>query len=337
MTETSHPDFRVSGFRDVVHLPVALFGGVMGLTGLSVCWHLAHAGYGAPSVIGDWMGVLAVLAFVAVSSGYAAKIVIAPSAVRDEFRHPVAGPLFGTVPISLMLLPILVAPTFPVLAQVTWAVGAIAMLLFAWLIVRRWMAGGLDASSVSPSWMVPVVGLLDLPLAVSSLGLPQVHGAMDLALAVGLFFAVPLFTIIFSRLAFGPPLPTALEPTLLILLAPFAVGFSAYVATTGQVDVLAQSLYMLMLFFLVLLIGRLRHLPACCPFRMSWWAVSFPLAASATTALRFAQVEPGWITDGIAMLLLGLATAVIAGLLLRTVVGIMRGELKTLSGARPSP
>lgn len=305
----------------------------MGLTGLSVCWSLAHARYGAPSAIGHWIGVVAILAFVAVSSGYAAKIVISPSAVQDEFRHPAAGPLFGTVPISLMLLPILLAPAFLVLAQIIWAVGAIAMLVFAWLIVSRWLAGGQDASTVSPTWVVPVVGLLDLPLAVPSLDLPQVHGAMVLALSVGLFFAVPLFTIIFARLLFGPPLPATLEPTLMIMLAPFAVGFSAYVATVGHVDLLAQSLYLLMLFFLVLLIGRLRHLPVCCPFRISWWAVSFPLAASTTTALRFAQVEPGWLTDGIALLLLGLATSVIAGLLVRTLAGVLHGELKTLSGA----
>ena len=337
MTEVSHPDTPISSWRDVAHLPVALFGGVMGLTGLSVCWSLAHARYGAPAAIGQWIGVVAILAFVAVSAGYVAKVVIAPSGVRDEFRHPVTGPLFGTVPISLMLLPILVAPTVLVLAQVIWAAGAIVMLFFASLTVSRWMAGGQEASTVSATWIVPIVGLLDLPLAVPSLNLPQVHGVMVLALSVGLFFAVPLFTIIFSRLLFGQPLTAGLEPTLLILLAPFAVGFSAYVATVDQVDLLAQSLYMIMMFFLVLLIERLRHLPACCPFRMSWWAVSFPLAASATAALRFSQIKPGWITDGIALLLLGLATAVIAGLLVRTLIGITRGELKTLSGAKLSP
>jgi tellurite resistance protein len=126
-------------------------------------------------------------------------------------------------------------------------------------------------------------------------------------------------------------MPDALRPSLLILVAPFAVGFSTYVATTGQVDLFAQSLYMLTLFMLAVLLGRLRDLPRCCPFRVSWWAVSFPLAASAIAALKFAAADPGTIADAIAILLLALATIVIALLLLRTLAGLLRGELRTLS------
>jgi tellurite resistance protein len=104
------------------------------------------------------------------------------------------------------------------------------------------------------------------------------------------------------------------------------------VATTGQVDLFAQSLYVLMLFILAVLFGRLRHLPRCCPFKVSWWAVRFPLAASAIAALRFAGAEPGPVTDAIALLLLGVATVANAGLLARTLLGIVRGELRTPSG-----
>jgi len=196
------------------------------------------------------------------------------------------------------------------------------MVVFAWIIISRWMSDRQQVTHAMPAWIVPVVGLLDVPLALASLGLPPMHGVMVLGLAVGLFFAVPLFTLIFSRLVFEPPMPDALQPSLLILVAPFAVGFSAYVATAGQVDLFAQSLYVLTLFMLAVLLGRLRHLPSCCPFRVSWWAVSFPLAASAIAALRFAAAEPGVATDAIALALLALATLTIAGLLVRTLVGI---------------
>ena len=154
---------------------------------------------------------------------------------------------------------------------------------------------------------------------------------MVYALAVGLFFTVPLFTLVFSRLVFEPPLPDALKPSLLILVAPFAVGYSAYTATAGQTDLFAEALYMLMLFVLVVLLGQLRHLPSCCPFRVSWWAVSFPLAASSIAALRFAAAREGLVTDAIAIILLALATLVIAALLGRTAMGLIKGELRTLS------
>jgi len=313
------------------YLPVSLFGSVMGLTGLAVAWRLAHARYGAPEWVANGIGGVAVTAFVLLAVGYATKIVTAPAAVRAEFRHPIAGNLFGTVLVSLLLLPIVLAPVNLLVAQVVWGVGAVGMVVFAWMIVSRWMSDRQQVAHATPAWIIPVVGMLDVPLALPSLGLPPLHGVMVLGLAVGLFFAVPLFTLIFSRLVFEPPMPDALQPTLLILVAPFAVGFSTYVATTGQVDLFAQSLYVLTLFMLAVLMGRLRHLPSCCPFRVSWWAVSFPLAASAIAALRFAAADPGMITDAIGLGLLALASVTVAGLLVRTLVGVARGELRALS------
>ena len=85
------------------------------------------------------------------------------------------------------------------------------------------------------------------------------------------------------------------------------------------------------LFVLAVLLGRLRYLFACCPFRVSWWAVSFPLAASSIAALRFAAAEPGLTTDAIALGLLALATTTIIALLVRTLAGVARGELRTLT------
>ena len=217
------------------YLPVGLFGSVMGLTGLSVAWRLAHARYGAPDWIADAIGAVAVLAFVAVLAAYVAKSITAPAAVAAEFRHPIAGNLFGTILISLLLLPIVLAPVSLPLAQIMWCAGAAGMLAFAWLIVSRWMGNRQQVAHATPAWIIPVVGMLDVPLALPSLGLPPMHGAMVMGLAVGLFFAVPLFTLVFSRLVFEPPMPDALQPSLLIILvAPFAVGFSAYLAT-GEV------------------------------------------------------------------------------------------------------
>ncbi len=212
-----------------------------------------------------------------------------------------------------------------------WGVGAVAMLGFAWLIVDRWMGNRQQIAHATPAWIVPVVGLLDVPLALPGLGLPPLHGLMVACVAIGLFFAVPLFTMVFARLLFETPLPDALTPSLLILVAPFAVGFSTYVATTGTVDLFAEALYALNLFILAVLLGRLRRLGSCCPFRVSWWAVSFPLAASAAAAVRFAGARPGPVTDAVALALLALASIVIAGLMVRTLVGVARGELRTLS------
>ena len=59
--------------------------------------------------------------------------------------------------------------------------------------------------------------------------------------------------------------------------------------------------------------------------------MSFPLAASAIAGLRYASADHGLLGDGLALALLALATLVILGLLARTLWGVVRGELRTLS------
>jgi len=309
------------------YLPVGLFGSVIGVTGLSVAWRLAHVRFRAPEGIALAIAAVAVVAFVLMVAGYAIKLVTAFAAVLEEFRHPIAGNLFGTVLISFLQLPIVVEPFAHRLAQIMWIAGAAGMAFFAWLIVSRWMTNRQQVAHAAPAWIIPVVGVLNVPLAVPALGLLNLHGLMVAALAIGLFSTVPLFTLIFSRLLFGPALPAALKPSLLILVAPFAVGYSTYTVTAGRTDLFAEALFMLTLFLLAVLLGKLRHLPVCCPFHVSWWSVSFPLAACSVAALRFSAARPGVITDAIALALLALATLVIAGLLVSTLVDLGKGGL----------
>ena len=175
-----------------------------------------------------------------------------------------------------------------------------------------------QVAHATPAWFIPVVGLLDLPLALPSIGLPPMHGLMVLALAVGFFFAVPIFTLIFSRLLFEPPLPDALKPSLLIFVAPFAVGYSTYTITAGQTDLFAEALYMLTP------VRARRAARATAPpaalLSVSRLLVGGELSPGGVQHRRasLAATRPNLVTDAIAIVLLALATLVIAALLGRT-------------------
>lgn len=330
-TATAPAAVRPAASTTLGYLPVGLFGAVMGLTGLALAWRLAHRTFGAPAVVGQAIGLLALLTFAVLAVAYGIKAAAGFGTVRAEFAHPVAGNLFGTPLISLLLLPLLLADTSLVLARVAWVLGAAGMTLFAWTIVTRWLSVRHTPAQVAPAWIVPVVGMLDIPLAVPVLHWDGLHGVMVFGLAVGLFFALPLLSLLLARLATEDALPPALQPSLLILLAPFAVGYSAYTATFGRVDAFAQGLLMIALFLLPVLLGRLVHLPACSPFRVSWWAASFPLAAAAVAALRYAAVADSAAMDAIALVVLGVASVVIALFVFQTVRGIAAGRLRELS------
>ncbi|WGE30890.1 SLAC1 anion channel family protein (plasmid) [Edwardsiella tarda] len=318
------------GYLD--YLPIALFGSVMGLAGLATSWQLAERFFGLPNWISQGIGLFALLVFVVLSFAYLIKAISNYTVVRAEFRHPIAGNLFGTPLISLLLLPIIIANYNLLLARTVWVIGAVGMVWFAWFSVMRWLSQRQQTAHATPAWMVPVVGLLDLPLAMPALqwqsSYPQV---MMFALSIGLFFALPLFTLITARLLFDTPLPVALQPSLLILLAPFSVGFSSYVTTFGQVDTFADALYMLTLFMLCVLIGRIQNLPRTCPFRLSWWSVGFPLASSVGCALRYAAHHPSPLSQGIALLLLAGVSLLLLWMVVRTLHGIVRGRLRTLA------
>ena len=87
-------------------------------------------------------------------------------------------------------------------AQIMWMTGAAGMAFFAWFIVSRWMTDRQQVAYATPAWIIPVVGVLNVPLALPALGMPHLHGLMVSALAIGMFFAVPSFHPHFLATAF---------------------------------------------------------------------------------------------------------------------------------------
>jgi tellurite resistance protein len=183
----------------------------------------------------------------------------------------------------------------------------------------------------TPAWMIPVVGTLNIPIAGVTLDVPGADALSMFGLAVGMFFAVPLFTLILSRLIFEEPLPQPQQPSLMILVATFAVGFTAYSSVAGRADLFASSLFLLAVFMFAVLVPRLLRLRGSTPFHVSWWAVSFPLAAMANAALKFAVHQPSWPTNAFALAVLAFTTLVILSQSVRTIAGIAKGELRALT------
>lgn len=315
----------------LAYLPVGLFGSVMGLSGLALAWRLAAIEFSLPAWIGETLGLVAAVVFVALTLCYGIKCVESPAAVRAEFAHPVAVNFFGTPIISLLLLPAVAAPYSVALTEALWMAGTVSMLGFAWLIVSRWMSVRQQVVHATPAWMIPVVGTLNISIVGVTLDLPGAHAISAFGLAVGLFFAVSLFTMILSRLIFEEPMPQPQRPSLLILVATFAVSFSAYLSVVGRVDLLASSLFYLAVFMFTVLVPKLLRLRSGMPFHTSWWAVSFPLAAMSNAALKFAMHQPSWPAQAFALAVLVFTTWVILSMSVRTIAGIARGELRTLT------
>lgn len=311
----------------VKNLPINLFASVIGLAGLALAWRLAHGSLGAPGVVGEAVGAFAIAVFVLLSLGYLTKLVKYPQAVRAEFAHPVAGSFFGTVAISVLLLSALVEPRSAAAAQLLWTIGVVATFALSFVTVSRLFNGNVDASHALPAWIVPCVATLDIPVTGQHMPMAWAAEINLLACAVGAMLALVLFALIASRLVHREPLAAAATPSLMILVAPFAVGFNAYTNVVGEVDRFAALLFYFGLFMFAVVAPKVFR-PSV-SFSSAWWAIGFPAAALVNAALKYAAFRnsgPLWALAIGLLVALSLALAVLA---VRTLHIALNGKLFT--------
>ncbi|MBO9651200.1 MAG: SLAC1 anion channel family protein [Variovorax sp.] len=309
------------------NLPVNLFGSVMGLSGLALAWRVAHDNLGAPALVGEAIGAFALGVFVLISLGYVAKLAKHPRAVHAEFHHPVAGNFFGTIAISLLLLSAVVAPYSEFGGRVIWTIGLVATFVLGYVVVSRLLKGQVDASHAVPAWLIPGVATLDIAVTGGHMPMPWASELNLLAAAVGGVLALVLFALIVNRLVHQSPLAPLMTPSLMILVAPFAVGFLAYVNIAGGIDRFAALLFYFALFMFAVIAPKVFRRSVT--FSSAWWAISFPMAALVNAALKYAEFRDTVPLVILAAVLLGVLSVALAVLTVRTVQIAFNGKLLT--------
>ncbi|MGO4327647.1 SLAC1 anion channel family protein [Cupriavidus sp. 2TAF22] len=324
-TTVSHSAGAEVKTHSVRHLPVNLFGAVMGISGLSLAWRLAHRAFGVNPVIAEVIGIVAILTFVVLSIGYIAKWIKYPATVHGEFTHPIAGNFFGTITIGILLLSSVLGFYSESLGQVVWGVGAVLTIVLSFIITARLFKGKQDPTHAAPAWLIPGVATLDIAVAGGTMPMAWAHEVNMFAVAVGTMMAMVFFTMIFSRVVHHEPLPKGMVPSLIIMIAPFEVGFLAYVNVAQHVDMFASLLFYFG-FFLFIVLG-FKVFRRSIPFAASWWAISFPMAALANAALKYALFANTWPLTLIAGLILAILTIAIGILFIRTLHLLFSGRL----------
>jgi tellurite resistance protein len=314
-----------SSEASVRNLPVNLFASVMGLSGLALAWRVAHGTFGAPTLIGEAIGAFAIGVFVLISLGYLAKLAKYPDAVRAEFQHPIAGNFFGTIVISMLLVAAVVEPHSAPAAQAIWTVGALATFAICFVVVSRLLKGQVHAEHAAPAWLIPCVATLDIAVTGGHMPMAWASEVNLLAGAVGAVLALVLFAMIVNRLVHQPPLAPTMTPSLMILVAPFAVGFLAYSNIVGSVDRFGALLFYFALFMFAVLVPKVFR-PGI-KFSSGWWAVSFPMAALANAAIRYAAFRESTPLCLLAIALLGALSLAVVVLTVRTVQMALNGKL----------
>lgn len=300
---------------------------VMGLAGLSLAWHRAKP------VLGDGaeaaslaIGVLAAAVFAVLAVATVLRGWRHPEAWAEDRKHPVRHTFIAALPIAVLLLATVGVALFGAhpLADALWWLGSLVQwFVTAWVLARWWrgaQAGGLQWAGVTPALFIPIVGNVLVPLA----GVPLGHAEWAAAqFGVGLLFWPVVLTLIVVRIVVQGLWPERLLPTAFIFIAPpVVVGLA--LLQFGAPVLWAWACWGMGVFSFIWAASLTRRI-AGMPFGLPHWGMSFPMAALAALTLRLAQ--PGQPMAWAGLLLLALASLLIAGLALGTLRGLRDGSL----------
>jgi tellurite resistance protein len=308
----------------IANYPVTFFAIGMGMMGLTLAIRSAEHAFALGNAASGVALAVSVVVLAAVAIGYGLKALTHWPEVRAEWNHPVRIAFFPAMSISLLLLAAALVDPAPLMAHVVWIVGTTLQGVLALAVIAAWIGHRpFQHGQLTPAWFIPAVGNVIVPLAGARLGHPEVSW---LFFSGGLIFWLVLLTLVMNRLMFHDPLPGKMVPTLMILIAPPAVAFVAWLRLEGTVGAFGHILLSIAYVFAAIVAtqaGKFRKMP----FALSWWALSFPLAALSVASFAYAEAAGSGAHRVIGAGLLALLLAVVSGLILRTAMAIRAGTI----------
>lgn len=349
------------------YLAPGWFSVVMGLAGLALAWQASALTLGESSTgVALVLGGLAAVVFAVLLALSVWRAVRHPKALAEDLRHPVRHSFVAALPVALLLLVALAAGLGARGAwlDALWWLGSLAQLWATVWVLKRWLVAtpvaaaaappsAVPASlqgliqgalvsptppaarvaspavtappfwpSVTPVLFIPVVGNVVAPLAGLALGYPVWSAAQ---LGMGLLLWPVFLGLLLVRRAVQGPLPDRLLPTWFISVSPPSVIGGVALAMQAPLPVVA-GLWGMALFFL-LWAGSIAQQAVNQPFSLTFWAVSFPLAAFTSLTFKLGLLSQSAGLQNAATLLLALTSLVVFGLTLATVRGLREGSL----------
>ncbi|MET1056024.1 MAG: hypothetical protein ABWY16_12010 [Pedobacter sp.] len=310
----------------IQYLPVGLFGSTVALAGLGVAWKQSSALFGAPPIISVGVTLVTCIAFVLLILSYLTKMLKYPERVKTELNNPVAANFLGTFFISAVLIASLIVPFSLNLARTVWIIGAIGGLVFMFILTSRLYRGQLKITDAVPPTLIPGLTVLNTATAGAAMQWGWFTHEFDLILfSLGIVYVFVFFVLISYRLIHREPVVIFLVPTLLLMCAPFEVGFITYMSQVPQVDMFASVIFYFGLFIFVVLFFFV--FKKGLPFMVSWWGSCFSAGALANAAIKYANVSQDPLVKDIAIFLLIVLTVMVIITFTLTIKYLAKGKL----------
>jgi len=309
--------------QKIQFFPITSFAMVMGLSGLTIAFGKFYHLQWLPKILYDISLFVVLALFLLFVVLYGLKLVLYPDEVKTDFRHRIRINFFSAISISLLLLSIGFYSYYPVLSISLWWLGVVLHTVFMFKTISFWIQHNFEMQHFNPAWFIPVVGNILIPISGVDFA-PVILSYFYFS--AGFFFWIVLFTIFLNRTIFHAQMPEKFIPTFFIILAPPAIGFVSYMRITASWDNFSVFLLLMTYFFLALLAVMYKSFTQL-KFFMSWWAFTFPLAASAIASVVAYQVTHFVFFEIIAWVLLSGAITAISIVAFYTIQNIRNGKI----------
>ncbi|MGW6036893.1 TDT family transporter [Gordonia terrae] len=369
-TDLSTATDRVTVERRPSYVPPNWFAAVMGTGIIAIAAHSLPWQPTGLAVVATVFWLLACGVFAAVLIATVRHWVRDPGIARGHHAHRVVAHFYGAVPMAVMTVgtsTMVVGAT--VIGRdlavgidvVCWIIGSIGGVVTAVVIpYRHLIVGHASVGDAFGGWLMPVVPPMVSASAAAVLTsqLPAgwaPHAVMGTGCAMfvlAAFASLPVMAVLAARMRTGDVGAAHMIPTWWIVLGPLgqsvtAAALLAHVAPHVVGAPIAQTLHTFAvgygltvwvaatLWIVVAVRLTARTLRSGMPFAMTWWSFTFPLGTYVTGSSALALILGGQVF-GIAAIA-GFAVLVVAWsvVAVRTVRGVVTGELLRVPAGVP--
>lgn len=311
--------------KEFINLPSSYFGMVLGIIGTGFAWRYAASILPVSDLPGNMLIGLASAIWLILVAFFLFRLICYPYSVLEEIRHPIKSCFVSLFPATTTLVSIGIEPWFPFFALILFITGAVGQLSYAsWQSAGLWR-GSHPATAATPGLYLPTVA--NNFISAMACGAFGFHDAGFLFLGAGVISWITLEPSIVHRMRSAGEMPKEVRPSLGIQVAPAFVACGAWLAVNGgEVDVFAKMLFgygLLQMLFII----RLLPWYANQPFSPAFWAFSFGVSSMANTALHLGHSAPDGALHVLSIPLFIGANLIIAFLVLRTILLLLRGNL----------
>jgi len=297
--------------------PLTLYASVSSLSSLSAAW--GFTGWRIGLQLKGILGMISTAIFVIVSIIYALKWRRYPQIIKHDYADPISINLFGVFFISLLIISGFLFNYEQQLGFIIWVIGTASISVFSWIVLSRWFGHPQNPQNALPVWLVPLIGILDVPLTGLRYTSPDIREVCLFFFVTALLFTAILIVVIFTRLLFQAELAAPMYPTLLLLSVPFSMTYSIYdIMTGGRADMIAAFLFYGALFMAAVFGRKIFFCMLKFQFSVSFWTVSFPLAALTVASFRYADHSKIVFVKVIPFLLLAGTSIIVFALFFQT-------------------